>query len=191
MIAFLMVVLTFGMETAFFRFNRDKKYSQDKVFSHSLIFVLFMSALLLALSFIFQDSLASALQYEDRSFLMHWMLAIVAMDAIAAVPFARLRANNKPMRFLALRLGSIGLMVGLNLIFFLVLPYFAEGLSEDSWLYGIDDPEKGVIYVFLANLIGNGFLILLFLPELLKIDWKIDRSLFQANDNLGCVPLKT
>lgn len=179
MIAFLMVVLTFGMETAFFRFNREEKYSQDKVFSHSLIFVLFMSALLLALSFIFQDGLATALQYEDRSFLLHWMLAIVAMDAIAAVPFARLRANNQPMRFLALRLGSIGLMVALNLLFFLVLPHFAEGVSEDSWLYGIGQPEKGVIFVFLANLIGNGFLILLFLPELLKIEWKIDKELFQ------------
>ncbi len=179
MIAFLMVILTFGMETAFFRFNQDKKYDQDKVFSHSLIFVFLMCALLLGLSIVFDDSLTRALQYEDRGFLIHWMLAIVAMDAIAAVPFARLRANNHPMRFLALRLGSIGLMVLLNLFFFKVLPGMAAGADEDSWLHGAASDDKFVIYVFLANLIGNAFLMLLFLPEFLKIRWKVDRVLIR------------
>lgn len=179
MIAFLMVILTFGMETAFFRFNKDERYKQNEVFSHSLIFVIGMSLALMALSLIFSDTLAHILKYQERSYLLHWMLAIVAMDAIAAVPFARLRANNRPLRFLALRLGSIALMVLLNLFFFLVLPGLAEGASQDSWLYNAADPEIAVRYVFLANLIGNGFLILLFLPELLKIEWTLNRGLLQ------------
>ena len=179
MIAFLMVILTFGMETAFFRFNRDAKYEQDKVFSHSLLFVVFTSALLIILSLVFNDSLAQTLKYEERSYLLHWMLAIVAMDAIAAVPFARLRANNRPMRFLSLRLGSIGLMVALNLFFFKVIPPLAAGADPGSWLYGAAEPERFVVYVFLANLIGNAFLMLLFLPEFLKIRWTLDPQLLR------------
>ncbi len=179
MIAFLMVILTFGMETAFFRFNRNEQYNQDKVFSHSLIFVFLTCALLIALVVIFQDSLALVLQYENREFLLIWMLLIVAMDAIAAVPFARLRANNRPLRFLGLRIGSIGLMVVLNLIFFLVLPKLAEASTEGSWIRDIVEPKNGVIFVFLANLIGNAFLILLFLPELRKIKWTVDQGLMR------------
>ena len=65
MIAFLMVILTFAMETAFFRFHRDERYNSDTVFSHALMFTLFSSGLLLGLTFIFKDQLAAILQYED------------------------------------------------------------------------------------------------------------------------------
>lgn len=179
MIAFLMVILTFGMETAFFRFNRDKRYDPDTVFSHALLFTLFSSGLLISLSFIFRDSLANLLQYEDRPFLLIWMMGIVAMDAIAAVPFARLRADNKPIRFLVIRLGTIGLMVLLNLIYFWLLPQLAKDASPDSWVFSVYNAEYGVIYVFLFNLIGNAFMILLFLPELLKIRFKVNQDLLK------------
>lgn len=179
MIAFLMVILTFAMETAFFRFHRDERYNSDTVFSHALMFTLFSSGLLLGLTFIFKDQLAAILQYEDRPFLIVWMMAIVAMDAIAAVPFARLRAENKPMRFLAIRLGTIGLMVGLNLIYFWLLPALYENAAEDSWVHSVYNPNKGVIYVFLFNLIGNAFMMLLFLPQLLKVKLKVNPQLFR------------
>lgn len=179
MIAFLMVILTFGMETAYFRFHHDKNYKPDQVFSHALLFTLGSSALLLTLVLVFRDSLAQVLQYEDRPFLLVWMMAIVAMDAIAAVPFARLRADNKPLKFLVVRLSTIGLMVFLNLIYFWLLPKLSEDAAADSWVWEIYDPAKGVVYVFLFNLIGNAFMILLFLPQLLKIRFSIDAKLLR------------
>jgi O-antigen/teichoic acid export membrane protein len=179
MIAFFMVILTFGMETAFFRFNRDDRYNQDQVFSHALLFTFLSSGFLIALSFAFEDQIAALLQYEDQSFLIHWMLAIVAMDAISAVPFARLRANNQPMRFLYIRLGTIALMVALNLFFFKVLPAISENAAPDSVFYQLYDPKLGVVYIFLANLIGNAFMIVLFLPDILKVRWKVDPKLLR------------
>jgi len=177
MIAFLMVILTFGMETAFFRFQRDDRYDKDQVFSHAVIFTLFSGGLLLSLTVIFKDSLAEALQYEDRPFLLVWMMAIVVMEAIAAVPFARLRAENQALRFLWIRLGTVGLMVLLNLIYFKWFPSLYQEAAADSWLNKIYDPSKGLVYVFLFNLIGNLFMILLFLPELMKVRFRIDQKL--------------
>lgn len=179
MIAFLMVILTFAMETAFFRFNRDERYNSDTVFSHALLFTLFSSALLLGLVFVFNDKLAVVLQYEEQPFLLLWMMAIVAMDAIAAVPFARLRAENRPMLFLKIRLSTIGLMVGLNLVYFWLFHSLAEDAAADSWVHEIYDPKEGVKYVFLFNLIGNLFMMLLFLPQLLKVKLALNFSLIK------------
>jgi O-antigen/teichoic acid export membrane protein len=179
MIAFLMVVLTFGMETAFFKFYNDKKYGSRDIFSHTVLFTLFLSIITVTLCLNFLEPLAVVLHYEDRPYFIVWMLLIVAMDALAAVPFAKLRAENKPLRFLAIRLGAIALMVSLNLIFFLLFPYLKENGLFPSVLNLLYKPEWGVAYVFIANLIGNGFMILLFLPDFFQIRFKLKPALLK------------
>ncbi len=179
MIAFLMVILTFGMETAFFRFYNDKKYASRDIFSHTVLFTLVLSLILIALTVIFLGPIAEALQFADRPYFVLWMLLIVAMDALAAVPFAKLRAENKPLRFLAIRLGAIALMVSLNLVFFLLLPYLNERELLPQALQFLYQPDWGVAYVFIANLIGNGFMILLFLPDYFQIRFKLRPALLK------------
>ncbi len=176
MIALLMVLLTFGMETAFFRYNRDPGQNAQKVFSHTSLITILISLSLLFFSWLLIDQLALWLDYPDRPYLVLWMIAIVAMDAMAAVPFAKLRAENKPFRFLKIRLSTIGIMVLLNLFFFLILPQLSSEAKEGEFWYGLYREEWAVAYVFLANLIGNTLMILLFLPEFLKISLKLEKA---------------
>jgi len=179
MIAFLMVVLTFGMETAFFRFYNDKKYAHRDIFSHTVLFTLVLSVLLISLCLVFLEPIAEVLHFPDRPYFIVWMLLIVAMDALAAVPFAKLRAENKPIRFLFIRLGAIALMVALNLLFFLGFPYLHEQNLFPSSLQFLYQPDWGVAYVFIANLIGNAFMILLFLPDYFQIRIKLKPKLLK------------
>ncbi len=178
-IALLMVILTFGMETAYFRFNRDPHQDSNTVFSHSSIVTILISFIALFFSWLFIDHLSLWLEYPDRPHLILWTLAIVAMDAMAAVPFAKLRAENRPFRFLVVRLSTIAFMVLLNLFFFLLLPDLATHGQVDSiwtWIY---NPSWGVEYVFLANLLGNFLMMVLFLPEFLKISWRLEKVLLK------------
>jgi O-antigen/teichoic acid export membrane protein len=172
MIALLMVLLTFGMETAFFRFQREGDYSSRTVFSAATGFTLFTSLLFIGATWLFQEPLAQWLQYEDRPHFLLWMMLIVAMDAIAAVPLAQLRARHQPYRFLLVRLGTIGLIVSLNLAFFLLFPWMlAQGVAT-HWVELVYEPGLGVAYVFIANLIGNVFMLLLLSPDLIRIRLK-------------------
>jgi len=180
MIAFLMVVLTFGMETAFFRFFNDKKNDSGQVFSHSLLVTLSLSLLLIAFTALNLDTIATFLRYEARPHFILWMLLIVAMDAVAAVPLAKLRAQNQPLRFLIVRLGTIGIMVGLNLVFFLLVPLWKESGSMGFLVDYLDQAGGNVAYVFLANLVGKAFMILFFVPGFLKIRWKLNPSLLKG-----------
>lgn len=179
MIAFLMVILTFGMETAFFRFFSDKKYKSQEVFSAAVAWVVGLSLIFLALTQIFLMPIADLLRYEGRPHFILWMLLIVAADAIAAVPYAKLRAENRPFKFLMIRLSTIGLIVLLNLAFFILLPYMLKQGIATGFVESIYNPEFGVAYIFIANLIGNGLMILLFMPEFLRIKIRINPILLK------------
>ncbi len=179
MAAFLMVILTFGMETAFFRFFSDEKHQSKQVFSAAISWVLSLSVLVIGLTAIFLQPLADLLRYEGQPHFVLWMMIIVACDALAAVPFARLRAENRPMRFLFIRLSTIGLMVLLNLVFFLLLPWMLKEGIAAGLVKLIYDPSLGVAYIFIANIIGNLVMILLFLPELIRVRLNFPKSLLR------------
>lgn len=169
-IAFLMVILTFGMETAFFRFYSDKDYDKQKVFSTTAGFTIFTGIALMVFIWLFLADITQMLRYQNHSEFVVWMGLIVAMDAISAVPFAKLRADNKPTRFLAIRLSSIGLMVVLNLMFFLLFPFLLEKDIATNLILSFYRPNQGVAYVFIANLIGNGLMMVWFLPDLFRVN---------------------
>ena len=169
MIAFLMVILTFGMETGFFKFFNDGKYDKKAVFSSSISVVLSLSVVFLLLSLAFLTPLAQMLKYENTPQFVVWMMLIVSSDAIAAIPYAKLRAENKPFRFVLIRVGTILVIVLLNLFFFMAMPSMAEKGTLPSFLKPLYNTEWGVAYIFIANLIGNAIMILMFLPDLLQI----------------------
>ncbi len=173
MIAFLMVILTFGMETGFFRFFNDGKYDKRAVFSSSISVVLSLCIVFILLSLAFLTPLAHLLKYDDAPQFVIWMMLIVSSDALAAVPYAKLRAENRAYRFVWIRMGTIAIIVLLNLFFFLTLPWLQQQGQLPDFLNALYKPEWGVAYIFVANLIGNGIMMLLFLPDLLQIRFRI------------------
>ncbi|MGM9620259.1 MAG: lipopolysaccharide biosynthesis protein, partial [Bacteroidaceae bacterium] len=133
--ALILVILTFGMETTFFRFANSKEENPHTVFSTSLAMVATLSLVFLAAVFVGIGPISGALGYADHPDYILMMASVVTLDALQAIPFCLLRFQNKSVKFAALKLLFIVMNIGLNLIYFLVL-----GNTE-------------VFYVFSLNLV--------------------------------------
>lgn len=159
--ALLLVVLTFGMETTFFRFMNDEREDHDTVFSVAFGVIALLTSVFLGLVFGFSSSISSALGYADNPEYLQLMASVVALDALQALPFCHLRYQRKAMRFASLKLLFIAMNIGLNLLFFLVLGY------------------RDVLWVFALNLVCTGVITFFFIPDVLRIRWRFDWSLLQ------------
>ena len=159
--ALLLVVLTFGMETTFFRFMNDEKEEHDTVFSVAFGVIALLTSVFLGLVFGFSSSVSSALGYADNPEYVQLMASVVALDALQALPFCHLRYRHKAMRFASLKLLFIAMNIGLNLLFFLVLGY------------------RDVLWVFALNLVCTGVITFFFIPNVLRIRWKFDWGLLR------------
>lgn len=157
--ALILVLLTFGMETTFFRFANKEEEDPHTVFSTTMGMVGALTALFLTLVFLFINPLGEALGYPDHHDYILMMAVVVGLDAIQAIPFSYLRYKKRPIKFAALKLLFIIMNIGLNLLYFVVL-----GKSD-------------VFYVFALNLVCTGFITFFFIPELLSIKWKFDYAL--------------
>lgn len=175
-VAFLLVVLTYGFETAFFRFAREKE-QEPAVYSTALVSLAGSSALFVGLIWLLADPLAAAMGYSGNEHYLIWFALILALDAITAIPFARLRLQQKPLRFAAFRLINIGINIALNLFWLLLCPMLAKE-NAPTWLELVYDPSVGVGYVFLANLIASAVTFLLLLPDMLRHEWKLSKALW-------------
>ncbi|MFZ9586663.1 MAG: oligosaccharide flippase family protein [Crocinitomicaceae bacterium] len=140
-VAFLIVILTFGMETAFFRFIQTSE-NKEQTYLNSLVSVLGINALLFAALLFFNNDIATIMLYEGHNEYIILLGIIVCVDAISAIPLARLRVEEKSMRFVSIQLTSILVNVGLNL--FLML-----------YLFDPERPEEGVLFILLANLCAS------------------------------------
>ena len=147
-VALILVMLTFGMETTFFRFANKEDENPHSVFATSIAIVGTLSALFLAAVFIGIHPIARALHYVGHENYIMMMATVVALDAVQAIPFSYLRYKKKAVKFASLKLLFIVLNIGLNLLYFLFL--------------GKDD----VFYVFFLNLVCTGFITFFFIPEL-------------------------
>ncbi len=164
-VAFLNVVFTYGMETTFFRFaNRpgaDRRDLYNRALTLLLLTTLGLTALLLALRgpvLALLDIPASHTQFAT------WVALILGLDALAALPFARLRLEDRARQFATVRLVSIGLNVGLNLFFIVLCPAVVQGKFLAGWqplVARVYDPGLGVGYVFLSNLVASAATLLL------------------------------
>lgn len=177
-VAIGLIVLTYGMETAFFRFaNHEDVNDPMRVYSTSLIAVGTTSTLFFALLWIFLTPIAGALRCADHPSYV-WMLGLtLAIDAFSCLPFSYLRYRERAMKFATLKLINIGLNIGLNLFFLLLCPWLWEhdpGLI--AWFY---DPTWGVGYIFLANLISSAVVLLLLIPALRGVGWRWDPALLR------------
>jgi O-antigen/teichoic acid export membrane protein len=168
-IAFLMVILTYGFETAYFRVSQKKGADEDAVYSTAMWSLLGSTALFLAaMAFVYPQA-ASLLRMDDRPYLVLWMAWIVAMDVIAAVPFARLRAQNRAKRFVAIKITQIAVNFILCYGFFLILP------KAGIWL-----PDWQVGWVLLANLAASAAMLFMLLPEFFAIQRRFDTGIWKT-----------
>jgi O-antigen/teichoic acid export membrane protein len=158
--AFLAVLITFGMETTYFRFanaphpqplSRGEGRNAAGAYATAFFAVVGIALPFMLLSALFPDAIAGAMRYPEHGQLV-WMLAIaLGLDAMTAIPMARLRHEGKPWRFVAVNMSNIGITVALSLYFFAYRkPH---------------DPSIDVSYVFLINLVASGVKFLLLVPQ--------------------------
>ena len=171
--ALLLVILTYGMETTFFRYANKSGEDPGKVYSTILISVLSTSALFVALVLLFLRPISSAMGYADHPEYIWTMAATVAIDAFQCIPYAYLRYKKRPIKFAALKLGFIFLNISLNLAYFVILPKL--GLNP----LGIYDGGISVGWIFYINLFCTSFMTLFFVQELKGIKGGFDSALMK------------
>jgi O-antigen/teichoic acid export membrane protein len=178
-VSFLNVVFTYGLETTFFRFANRPSEDRRELYNRTLSLLLLSSIGLTALLAWLARPLLGLLDlppgHEEYA---QWVALILGFDAIAALPFARLRLENKARKFAAIRLTNILLYVGLNLFFVVLCPYVVQS-QPSNWLAGLKplvaavyNPDLGVGYVFLSNLAASAFTLLLLGRELLDFRFR-------------------
>lgn len=160
-VALLLVLLTFGMETTFFRFVNKEDEDPRRVYSTTLVAVGAVAAAFAVAVLCFLPSVAAALDYADHPEYIGMMAACVALDAFQSIPFAYLRYRRRPLKFAALKLLFIVLNIALNVLYFLVFD-------------GHD-----VFYAFAINLFCTAVVTVFFLPELTGFRWTVDRRLLR------------
>ena len=163
-VALVLVFLTYGMETGFFRFARRGEHSLSSIYTTILTSVGFTSTLFIALIWMFLDPICSIMGYGETPSFVLLMGITVAIDAFTAIPFAYLRFKQRPIKFACLKLVNIALNIGLNLFFILLCPWLWKVAPETiSWFY---NPTYGVGYIFVANIMSSAIIMLLLLPEI-------------------------
>ena len=174
---FLSVLLLFGFETGYFRF-RDKEHSgRDVAYSTALIFVVLVNLGFFLTILLINTRLSAALNYANHPEYVLCFTLILTLDAIASIPFARLRAEEKAFRFAGIKVTEIAITVLLSLFFIIYCPkVYAE--NPQSWIAKIYVPAIGIGYIFIANLIASLFKFLMLAPQLSGLAWGFDRDLF-------------
>jgi O-antigen/teichoic acid export membrane protein len=151
------VALAYGMETAFFRFYTTAENKQDVV-STSLLSLTGSSLIFVVLGLVFQETMAGLLNIDATY--IKYVIFILGLDALAIVPFAWLRANEHPMRYAIVKISNVGLNLGLNVFFLLILPGLAQQ-NPGTLLERIYLPDFEVSYIFIANLVASACTLLM------------------------------
>lgn len=169
LISFVNILLTFGFETAFFRFSAEKE-NITKTFNTAYIFLGLNALAFLILVLSFNQPIANVLDYANNPEYIKWFAWIAFFDTLCVIPFAWLRFNNKPIKYSAVRVTQSLLQTGLILALFLWIP---KSISTTMGL-----TEK-VSFPFFSNVIGSIIGFLLLLPIALKVKIEFDVSLFK------------
>jgi len=177
-VAVALIILTYGMETGFFRFaNHDSYKDPREVYTTALISLGSTSSLFLLLVFLFLDDVTQAMDCTGHPSYAGMMAVAVALDAVTSIPFAWLRFRGRALRFATLKLIGIGLNIGFNLWFILLCPWLdAQSPGIMGALY---DPGFGIGYIFLSNLISSAAVAMLLIPELRGFAWRFNSGLWK------------
>ena len=175
--ALLLVILTYGMETTFFRFANKSEEDPKKVYATILLSVGTTSLLFVIFVFIFLSPISSAMGYADHPSYIWVMAMVVAIDAFQCIPFAYLRYQKRPIKFAALKLLFVVLNITLNLVFFLLLPALYK--THPDVIGHIYDPSVGAGYAFYINLACTAPITFFFYKELTGFKYTFDKQLMR------------
>lgn len=163
-VAVLNVVYSFGMETAYFRFANKPGADAKKVFNIAQTAVVSISTLLSVVFIFFASSFTSLLHISGHENYIVWLTVIMFIDNIVSIPFARLRLEKRAIQFITFRVSNVVVLIGLNLYF----------------LYVAFDPQVGIAYIFMANLVANAFYLLFFLKTFSAWRPAYDKEIFSS-----------
>lgn len=175
--ALLLIILTYGMETGFFRFMSKKEYDKKIIYSTSLISLASSSILFVIIGFLLLKPISNGLGYAEFPEYVGMLIAIIAMDAFCSIPFAYLRYQGRPLRFAFIRLLGIGVNIGLNLFFLIACPLIYEKAPQTiSWFYR---PDFGVGYIFVSNIFSSYLTFFLLIPDFIKVKFKFSKEIWK------------
>lgn len=162
-VAFVNVLLMYGMETAFFRYASKDKDNHQKVFSTAMLSLLLTTGFFIVLITSFSQNIASALLYPDLSHIVVILAFIIGFDTLSNIPFAKLRLVGKPLQYVKIKLINVLITVSLNV--FLLYPI----LKGNPQMFGLPlQEEHALMYVFLANLAASAITFLIFVPDFFR-----------------------
>lgn len=176
--ALLTVILTYGMETGFFRFINKNGEDENNVYSTTLTSIAFTSLLFLIVVSMFRQPIADLLHYGNHVDYIMLMSVVLALDAFNAIPFAYLRHKKMPIRFATYKLVYIFFSIVLNIFFLVLCPMLHQSdyAFLIDWFYRTD---YGVGYVFVANLIGTLIQTFCLIPYWIKLSFRFDTHLWR------------
>ena len=162
-VAFLIVLLPLGMETAYFRFIQNND-NPDRVFNNGFFSIVLLNATFFLMLYLTNPWIAKWMLYKEHPEYILLIGSIVCIDAIAALPLAKLRAENQAKRFMTIQLSSILLNIVLNLVFLLAF-------------FNPSRPEEGILFVLIANLLSSALKVILLYDIISKVQFYLDRVL--------------
>lgn len=176
--ALLLIILTYGMETGFFRFaNHEDWNNPGMVYSTSMTSIGVTSTIFMVLSCLFCVQLSNLAECPDHPSYI-WMMAIaVGVDAYTAIPFSYIRFKKRPVRFATLKLINIGLNIGLNLFFLILCPWLDKVAPGSVDMFY--NPDFGIGYIFLSNMISSLVTLLMLYPEITSETWAFNGELLK------------
>jgi O-antigen/teichoic acid export membrane protein len=180
-LVFFNVLLSYGMETAFFRFYNNET-DKKNVISTTTISVFWSSISFLVIALLFRKTL-SDLSHINVEYITY-TIWILAFDALVIVPFSKLRAEKRPMVYAAVKIGSVTLNFALNIFFLAILPKIAIA-NPTGFLSTIYYENFQVGYIFVSNLIASLLTFLVLSPNYFKINWHFDTALWKKMMSYG------
>ncbi|CAM4320770.1 lipopolysaccharide biosynthesis protein [Flavobacterium terrigena] len=181
---FFNVILSYGMETAFFRFYHKEgtsdielaKQNKKEVVSTATVSIFWSTILFLCIALLFQKTLAGLLNVNKEY--VNYAIWILAFDALVIIPFSKLRADQRPIRYSVYKISNVIINMLLNVFLLAILPKLAHNNPQGFWsTFYFEDYQIG--YVFLANLIASLFTFLLFMPHYFQPNWMFNKVLWK------------
>lgn len=175
--AILLVLLTYGLETGFFRFASKKEEDYNKVLGTSLYSIVFTTGLFVFLSVVFKSQWQSYFELNSYRIVIYFIL-IIALDVLNAIPFAKLRIDERPIKFMFIKFVGIFSNIALNL-FYLILCRRLSEAGNTGFLARMYKPELMLDYVLIANVVSSAVTFIVLLPEIIKVKPSFDFSLLK------------
>lgn len=174
-VSFLVVLLTYGMETAYFKYVNKEGNNGATIFSTVLISVVSTAVFFIAMCTLFAQDVANWLMYPNHYEYVVWFAIIVGVDAVSSIPLAKLRQENKSAKFALVNMLNVAVNIGLNCFFLLYCKSYHGTPDSNFIIDALYNPEIGVGYVFIANLIASLVKFLVLVPDSVQVNFTFDK----------------